>query len=94
MNKPFPLPDGFELDARGRFCGKPLKHWQREARKLVMDSLVRSMTGGISIIHAMANARLLEIAKAEDPEMLDEVLAERDRCVSGFKLIMQDILSR
>jgi hypothetical protein len=69
-------------------------HWERIARKLVVDSLVRaavnmdfrSEPGG------RAHRRLFEMARAEDPVLLQEVLDEREAFHRGFTTVMADIL--
>lgn len=61
------------------------KHWEREAKKLVVEMLLRaSMIDTRSIIGTLASKRLAELAYAEDPEILKEVMEERDRCVTNL----------
>jgi hypothetical protein len=77
---------------RKMFNGKPMSHWERKAKELVIEQLVRaSMVDRRSIIGEMASDRLMEIARAEDSELVDEVLGVRDRCVAGMAAIMNDI---
>lgn len=78
---------------RGRFNGKPKAHWEREAKKLVIETLVRgSMCDTRSAIGALASERLLELAKAEDPELFEEVVQEREACQAGFARVMGEML--
>lgn len=74
-------------------CGKPYSHWEKMAKELVVNQLVRASMIGGSTPGDIASRRLLELAKAEDPEIFKKVLAERSRCVQGFNNIMRDILS-
>ena len=69
-------------------------HWEREAKKLVVELLYRaSMVDTRSIIGTLASKRLVELAVAEDPEILKEVIETRDRCVAGMGRIMADIIN-
>ena len=78
---------------RGRFNGKGKKHWEREAAKLVVAMLVRaSNLDHRSAIGAIASNRLLELARAESPELYAEIVGERDRCRKGFARVMREIL--
>lgn len=80
-----------------RINGKPMSHWEREARRVVLDTLVRGATylgwgGGRpelqSIVHKIAADRLMELANAEDPELVGELLAERSRCQENLALFV------
>ena len=75
------------------FNGKPMKYWEGEAHKLVVDCLVRASLGVDvrSIIGKLASERLMELANAEDSELVKEVFEERDRCMEGFASIVNDI---
>jgi len=80
-----------------RINGKPMCYWQQQAENLVIDTLVRAAISYgwkpdgqdklQSIIHKIAADRLMEIAKFEDPELVDEILKERDTCLNNFSKI-------
>lgn len=83
---------------RRKFNGKPLAHWQEMADEIVIDALVRAAMQHLASEHAslpgyIAGQRLMEIAKAENPTMLEKVLAIRAACIQGFQRIMADIFS-
>lgn len=78
---------------RGKFNGKGKAHWEREAKKLVVEMLVRaSMIDRSSLIGALAAERLEALARAESEELYAEVIGERDRCQEGFARIMGEII--
>lgn len=78
-----------------RFNGKPMSHWERKAKEVVVEILVRAATDygwrplgaespefpdpHQSIIHKLAADRLMAMAMAEDPEIVKEMLANRAR---------------
>lgn len=77
----------------GRFNGKTKAHWEREAHKLVVETLLRSSEmDKRSVIGALAAKRLYELAKAEDPEVLAELEIQRDNCRESIGLILADCL--
>jgi hypothetical protein len=75
-----------------KFNGKPMSYWRREADKLVMDTLVRAITSfgsdNPSVIHKLARKRLEQLAQTENSELYSEILAERDRCLNNFHVLM------
>lgn len=79
--------------------GKPFTHWQRAAKRLVVEQLLREATKmGIpsevsSIIHNIAGATFIALAAAESLGILAEVTEQRDRCVDGMNLFLEDITS-
>jgi hypothetical protein len=80
IDKNFSVPPGFKLDSKGRFLRKPMSHWRTQARRLLMDCLVRAANiDKRGIVGAMVAERLEQIALSEDPEMYVEVLEEVDR---------------
>jgi hypothetical protein len=75
------------------FNGKPIEHWQKQADKLVIECLVRaSNVDTRSIVGEMAHERLLALALAISPELLQEVLGDRARCQAGLALAMDAML--
>lgn len=68
--------------------GKPMSHWEAMGKRLVVDAMVRAAIGWgwgedpakQSIPQKIAADRLMELANAEDPELVGELLAERARC--------------
>lgn len=75
--------------------GKPMSHWEREGKRVVLDSLVRAATylgwGSDrpelqSVVHKIAADRLMELANAEDPVLVKELLEERSRCLDNLAL--------
>ena len=75
-------------------CGKPMSHWEAVARRDIIELLIRAAYTGDnrSASGGIVRARLIELAKMEDPVLLEEVLDERFRCIEGFSRIMKDIL--
>jgi ribosomal protein L11 len=79
-----------------RINGQPMSHWKREAKKVVLDSLVRAAINfgwgrqrpEQSIIHKIAADRLMELANGEDPGLVKELLEERDRCLAGLARVL------
>jgi hypothetical protein len=71
--------------------------WQAMADELVVESIVRAalkFSGpheGYSIVQELASKRLMEIAKAESPALVEKVLGERDRCLEGFSRLMEAV---
>jgi hypothetical protein len=79
---------------RKRFNGKPFAHWQAEADELVVELIARAAlqhTDSRSLIGHIARKRLLAIARAESPTLFARVLAQRDRCITGFQRIMHEL---
>lgn len=84
------------IKKRKRFNGQPFQHWQDQADELVVELITRAAlqhTSDDSIIGYIARKRLLEIAKAENPNLFERVLSIRNRCLLGFNRIMQEIRS-
>ncbi|MEX2716762.1 MAG: hypothetical protein Q6370_010715 [Candidatus Sigynarchaeota archaeon] len=83
-----------------RFNGKPIAHWQRTAKKLVVESLVRaahSFQDDVSLgslPREIASRRLMELAKIEDENLTREVLDERDRWYRNLARFHASIASR
>jgi hypothetical protein len=87
--------EGFPLDSKGRFNGKPLEHWKRMAVELVIDVLARGAMNQdtkFSPVGRIAHRRLLEIAAQESPELLQKSLEERARCQAGLAVTMEAML--
>lgn len=84
-------------DSKQSFNDKPFEHWEQEAEKLVMDALVRAAMNTDaeqSLIGYLARQRLLDIAKAVNPRLLDQTLEQRDACMSGFGTVMISALKQ
>lgn len=63
--------------------GKPMSHWRREAKSLVIEVLVRGAgCDSRSIIGKLASERLMFLAQLEDDGsgLLQEILQQRDNC--------------
>ncbi len=85
----FPWPAGFEKP-RGRFSQK---HWREQARRLFADCLLRaSVVDTRSPVGAMVEKRILDILRAEDPEAMNQAVAERDRFVENLGRVMQSMM--
>jgi hypothetical protein len=71
-----------------------MSHWEHEAKDLVVRVLVRGALDcdKLSIIGRLAEPQLWALANSVDPELVKEVLAERDRCLAGFAGIMHAYL--
>lgn len=87
--------EGVPLDSKGRFNGKPVKHWEQMATELVIDALVRAsmLNTEHNPVARKASRRLLELAKAESPELFVKVLDERARQQAGLQAVVAAILS-
>lgn len=79
-----------------RYLGKPMSHWEHEAKKLVVEILVRGYINldTRSIIGELASKRLMELANAENPETVKEVLETRARFAAGMAAIINDITEK
>lgn len=86
---------GVPLDSKGRYNGKPVEHWERMATELVIDSLIRGsmLNTEHNPVARQASQRMLELAKAESPELFLKVLDERARCQAGLQAVVAAILS-
>lgn len=87
--------EGFPLDSKGRFNGKPIEHWERMAAELVIDVLVRgamNVDTKFSPVGRIAYRKLMQIAKEVSPELLQAALEERTRCQAGLALAMEAML--
>jgi hypothetical protein len=80
--------------------GKPMSHWEYEGKKLVVWTFVRAATEFSwgtgrpelqSIIHKIAADRIMELANAIDPALVQEALDERARCQAALGAILADI---
>lgn len=94
---------GGRCEGLGTINGKPMSHWEREAKRMVLDSLVRAAVyfgwGSErpdiqSIIHKIAADRLMELANAEDPNLVKELLAERNRCQMNLARFLAGVSGR
>ena len=94
-SKHYPWPIEYQLDGQGKYCGRRPAHWQREARHLVADAIYRAavpLLGELaSPCQSMAGVRLLELLQAEDPEMLQLVIDDRERCMAGMAAMLTNI---
>ncbi len=79
---------------RRALCGKSAAHWERMAKKHVVEMILRAsfQLDENCIPGALARQRLLELAEAESPELMLEVLQERQQCIEGFSAIMADMM--
>lgn len=79
--------------------GKPMSHWEAMGKRLVVDAMVRAAINWgwsgdptrQSIPQQIAANRLMELANAEDPVLVDELLAERARCQEGLAQFMASL---
>jgi len=94
-----------EEPCRGRKINKrPLSHWEQEAERVIVETLVRGAIGygwqpgdgpndeRQSIIHMIAADRLMALAEAENSELVKELLVERDGCLEAISSIMGSYL--
>jgi len=80
---------------KAKFNGKPFAHWQREAERLVVSQLLSaSMLEETSIIGLLARRRILDLAIAEHPELVTELLQERAAYQSGVASALSSMLGR
>lgn len=90
----FPWPADFKTAANGSFLGKSQKHWQEQARRLYAECLVRaSMIDNRSPVGAMVTKRILSLLEREDPEMLQEMIEERERCRTNLAAFVASFAS-
>ena len=72
-----------KTDSKGlakKYLGKPMSHWEDAAHTLVVRALVQaSLLDTRSIIGKLASERLMQLARAEDSDLVDEMLAEQER---------------
>ena len=77
-----------------RFNGKPMSHWRREAKKLVIDHIYRgSLIDTRSILGKMVSDRLMFLAQLEDDGsgLLQEIQEERGRFQAGVASVINEI---
>jgi hypothetical protein len=87
-----------------RINGKPMAHWKRMAKEVVVEILVRAATNfgwrspgsdpdpRQSIIHKFAADRLMALAKVEDPGMVREILHDRAKFEENAARALAEIL--
>lgn len=78
------------------FNGKPMSHWERAAKKLVVSQLLRSgfELDTRSIVGRLAGERLKELANTESPELVKEVLGDYKRYQAGMVRDLKAIFKR
>jgi len=65
---------GFALDAKGKFNGKPMAHWDSLADVLVMEQLLRAAcVDATSIVGAIAAERIIGICMAVNPVLTEKM---------------------
>lgn len=75
-----------------KYLGKPMSHWEHEAKKLIVEVLLRaSALDTRSIIGEIAHNRLVELAKSEDPDIYNETIEDRKRCLVGIANIINGV---
>jgi hypothetical protein len=82
-----------------KFNGKPMSHWEAEAKSLVMDLLIKAVItyeprlgAPHSIIHELASKQLLAIATGIDPRMARETREGLCRLAGGMNAVLADML--
>lgn len=73
---------------------KPMEHWDKLASRHVVETIIRGAfhyTDERSVVGAMAQRRLLEIAEHEAPGDFVSTLVDRDRCIAGFSQLLDEI---
>lgn len=68
------------IDKRKSFNGKPFSHWEEGATELVVEMLLRASLNvdEKSLIGYLASKRLGELARDENPELYERVLAKKE----------------
>ena len=71
-----------------------MSHWEAMAHENVVDALLRaSLRCDVrSLPGKIAGERLLALANAEDLEMVQKLLAERDNCQIGMATALRSML--
>jgi hypothetical protein len=78
--------------SRKKILGKSMAHWERMAKKLVVEQLVHaSFVDTRSIPGKIASDRLIALARAEDPTLFDEVLKEREGLAYGVARVLAEV---
>ncbi len=90
---PRPPKNGWSKD-RKYFNGKPIKHWEDMAKKVVVQCLIRSSESldTNSIVGEMAAKRLMSLALGENRLLVGEVLEERENWRHGVAMAFAEML--
>lgn len=85
---------GFKLDSRGRFNGKQLEHWIKQADKLLMQCLIMAANVDVrSLPGRIVSDRIMMLAQAIDPDGFKEVLAEIRRAQENLPKLIAAIMA-
>ena len=84
-----------------KLLGKPISHWETEARKLVVDILVRhgrtyapGEGRNVSVIHEIASRQLLALAAAIGEREASEAHETLDRLSAGLASVVAAVHGR
>ncbi len=90
---PRPPKNGWSKD-RKYFNGKPVEHWEKMAKKLVVYSLVRASESidTRSYPGELAAKRLMSLAFGENRLLVGEVLEERENWRFGVAMALAEML--
>ena len=84
----FPWPADVKLK-NGKHCGKSQLHWQKQARELYADCLLRAAQVSGGPVGQMVHQRIIAILVREDPEMLQETVERVQTMRHNMGLAMQ-----
>jgi hypothetical protein len=85
---------GFKLDSKGRFNGKPLEHWNKQADKLLMQCLISaSNVDTRSLVGRIVSDRIILLAQAIDPDGYRETLQEIRRMQANMHLLVASMMA-
>jgi len=84
-----------KCDCSAKFNGKPFSHWQSEADRFVVDTLLRAVYNSqepYSILAELAVRRLREIVEQENPTLVEELEEERVRCMKNVATALNSMI--
>lgn len=86
-------------DCRAKFNGKPFAHWQKLAQREVIDHILRAPCmfnegDTQSIIDKLTRDRLRYLINEESPELVQELIEERERCSGTMSAFMAAMVGK
>lgn len=77
-----------------RFNGKPMSHWEKMAKELVVSHLVRASYGcdSRSLPGRMAGQELMGLAARVDRVLTRKIIDERETCIANLHRFISFVL--
>jgi len=73
------MVNGFPVDSKGHFNGKPMAHWDAKADELMIRCLLDAANLDTrSIIGAKAAERIINLAMAINPVLVRKLISDRE----------------